>query len=251
MTEGYWAGKKVCFLGDSITEGVGTEVGHRYFDILAQRLNFEAVGYGVNGARFCDLMQQAEQMAAEQGDAVDAVFILAGTNDFYGCSPLGTWYTEQVREFPSRTDEAGTPLFYERRRMRTFSKEADTLKGSINRLMSFLKHRYAHRQIVLMTPLHRAYACFAPDNIQSDEMYTNSVGLYFDDYVQAVREASDIWSAELIDLHRCSGLFPLYDECAGRYFPAGCSDRLHPNAEGHRRLAAVLERKLGAIPLFD
>ena len=45
MAEGYWAGKKVCFLGDSITEGVGTEAGSRYFDILAQRLSFEAVGY--------------------------------------------------------------------------------------------------------------------------------------------------------------------------------------------------------------
>ena len=52
-----------------------------------------------------------------------------------------------------------------------------------------------------------------------------------------------------IDLNALSGLYPLMDEYA-QYFHHADNDRLHPNDEGHRRMAQVLMYQLLSIPLF-
>ena len=250
MIETNWSGKRVCFLGDSITEGVGgIKAGERYFDLLGAEFGFEACGYGVNGASFLDLMKQAEKMRADHGDDVDAIFILAGTNNYYGAMPLGSWFDESVEIVVAQRNDDGTPKIEERRTKRKFSFDKNTFRGSINTVMSYLRHNYAAKQIVLMTPIHRAFATFGPANIQYNELYSNSIGLFIGDYVEAVREASSLWSAELIDLHRISGLFPLYDESAG-YFLNSETDRLHPNQLGNMRMARAIASKLPSIALY-
>lgn len=250
MIETNWSGKRVCFLGDSITEGVGgLKVGERYFDLLGAEFGFEACGYGVNGASFLDLLKQAEKMHADHGDDVDAIFILAGTNNYYGAMPLGNWFDESVEIVAAQRGEDGTPKIEERRTKREFSFDKNTFRGSINTVMSYIRHHYATKQIVLMTPIHRAFATFGPTNIQYSELYSNSIGLFIGDYVGVVREASSIWSTELIDLHRISGLFPLYDESAG-YFLNSETDRLHPNQAGNMRMARAIASKLPAIALY-
>lgn len=244
-----WKNRKVCFLGDSITDGVGVHPGARYFDILAEQIGFQSFGFGVNGARFAGLYDQACRMYARLGADVDAIFLFAGTNDFNGSVPIGEWYTESVEPVIRQTDENGFALVREERKVRRFNMEPDTFRGSINRVLDFVKHRYATKQIVLMTPIHRAYACFGPTNIQYDERYANGLGKYIDDYTAVIREAARIWSTELIDLEQVSGLFPRYDESAV-YFADSEHDRLHPGVSGHRRIAQVIAAKLPSIPLF-
>ena len=82
MADG-WKGKRVCFLGDSITEGIGVSVGERYFDRLAEMFGIEAVGMGVNGAQLSGVRKQAERVFNTYGEAVDAIFIFAGTMLIY------------------------------------------------------------------------------------------------------------------------------------------------------------------------
>ena len=100
-----------------------------------------------------------------------------------------------------------------------------------------------------MTPIHRAYATFGPENVQYDEMHSNSIGLFFEEYVSAVKEASNIWATEIIDLNAVSGFFPLFDKNAEKYFCNTQTDRLHPNFEGHRKLAKIIEKKIITIDI--
>lgn len=248
-TETRWRGRKVCFLGDSITDGIGTVKGQRYFDFLGEEMGFDAVGYGVNGARFHQLMQQISRMEEEQGDDVDAVFLLAGTNDFNGSVPIGDWYTETEETVVTSTDANGDPATKSIRKKREFVYDIRTFRGGINLVLSELKHRYGTKQIVLMTPVHRGYACFGPTNIQYPELYANALGLYVQSYVDVIREAADIWSCELIDLYRVSGLFPMWQE-SKVYFANPERDCLHPGPLGHRRLADVIRSKMQGIALF-
>lgn len=60
--------------------------------------------------------------------------------------------------------------------------------------MSFIKENYYDKQIVLMITIHRAFATFGKENIQYDKMHSNSIGVFFDEYVSMVKEAANIWA---------------------------------------------------------
>jgi len=243
-----WNGRKVCFLGDSITEYVGVTTDTVYWARLREMTGIIPFCYGKNGAKFRDLLSQVESMKMDRGNDFDAVFIFAGTNDFNGSTPIGEWYTEKEELVVASVDN-GTDIT-ENRIHRTFDLDHSTLKGSINVVLSTLKADYPDKQIVIMTPVHRAFARFGDNNIQYDEMYSNSIGHFADEYVEVVREAASIWATELIDLHSASGLFPLYGKGAEKYFCNSKTDRLHPNAAGHERLAKVIAAKMNCIPVF-
>lgn len=113
--------------------------------------------------------------------------------------------------------------------------------------MSKLKQMYPNKQIVLMTPIHRAIFDPNDKNIQPDENYENMRGLFLDEYVNAVKEAGNVWAVPVIDLNSVSGLFPLCDEGA-KLFKSTEHDRLHPNDAGHERMAKTIMYQLSALP---
>jgi len=245
----HWEAKKVCFLGDSITDGIGVTKDRTYWSILEKDIGIRAYSYGLNGACFDNLLEQAKAMQAEHREEVDAIFLFAGTNDFYSSVSLGRWYDEVQKNCVLLNNADGQPIEVVRK-YREFNFDINTFKGRINIVLSFLKQTYPYTQIVLMTPIHRAFATFGPNNIQQNEMYSNALGHFFDEYVKVIKEAANIWSVEIIDLNSVSGLFPLYDKGAERFFANVETDRLHPSFEGHRRLAQVIEYKMISIPVF-
>lgn len=235
--------KKVCaFLGDSITAGAGTTTGNRYWEYLQDMLGINSHGYGVSGARISQLYTQAETMAAQLEDTVDCIFIFAGTNDFFHGLPIGEWYTTSQETVVINKTTGATA----QREKRTFIENDTTVKGSLNKILNYLKTNYPTKQIIVMTPLHRAYAEFSNTNIQYDELYANRIGVYFDEYIKTIKEACSIWSVPCIDLYTNSGLFPLTED-GGIYFNNPTTDRLHPNALGHKRLANVICNELNKI----
>ena len=86
--------------------------------------------------------------------------------------PIGEWYTET---FDSVRVALHKPSEMVQRRHRHFAMDKNTLKGRINIAMSKLKQMYPTKQIVVMTPIHRAYFGSSDKNIQPDEMYENAV----------------------------------------------------------------------------
>lgn len=240
-----WKGKKVAFLGDSITDKkrIGTQ--KCYHEFLAEWLGIEPVVLGINGNRMDGVLRQAERLKELVGDDVDAIFIFAGTNDYNGSVPLGEWYTLDVKE-----TTVGGPV-QEVRRHRTFCMTSETFRGRINKVMDYLKTNFPTKQVIMLTPLHRGFARFSDKNIQPPEEYANRNGNFVDEYVQAVKEAANVWAVPVIDLNALSGLYPT-NPAHRQYFAESTDPRrpdlLHPNAEGHRRMALTLMYQLLALP---
>lgn len=235
--------KTYCFLGDSITEGVGVQIGERYCDLIGKALEVNAVSYGVNGANSLDLLEQIERMHNEQ-KSVDAIFVLIGTNDFYYNVPIGDFFDEYTQDFPVLCDENGNVVKVQNRRKRSICYDKALFCGRLNADFAKIREYYPTVPIVLLTPIHRGYAFFGGDNVQPDDITSNAIDLFFDEYINALRKCADIWSLRLIDLYRESGLFPLNDDNAKMFYCDIKNDRLHPNANGHKRMAETILSRL-------
>ena len=94
--------KKAVFLGDSITQGVGTsDDDHIYLNLLANKAELcEVKNFGISGTRFArqknptgeptfdlDFCSRVKDLDID----ADIVVVFGGTNDFgHGDAPLGT-----------------------------------------------------------------------------------------------------------------------------------------------------------------
>ena len=76
-----WQGKKVAFLGDSMTDKrrIGTTC--VYWEYLNELLGIEPFVYGVSGNQWNDIYKQSVKLHDEKGTNIDAILIFAGTND--------------------------------------------------------------------------------------------------------------------------------------------------------------------------
>ena len=244
-----WKGKRVALLGDSISDPNGPKYwGHPlYFSYLEAWLGMEVYDYAVSGREWNDIPRQVSQLEKEHGADVDAFLILMGTNDYNMGVPTGEWYTETIESVLAGSDmrEPATMQF---RKRRTLVMDNATVKGRINIALKFIKEKYPRCPIVLLTPLKRGWFQIDEGNVQPEETYQNRAGEYLDAYVDAVKEAADVWSVNVIDLHAVSNMDPLHGQ--DFYFQGG-NDLLHPGSEGSRHLASVLYYQLLPIVVKD
>lgn len=240
-----WYGKRIAYIGDSVTDPNqgGGQVTH-YWQFLADWLHSTPLVHAVSGFNWTHAIGLTDQLHKEVGQEVDGIIVFLGTNDYNDDLPLGTWFTEKPEEV--QRGKAGRE-FRDVRLHRTLNTDQGTMCGRINVAMQHLKELYPTKQIVLLTPLHRGYACFGEGNRQPSEDYRNEQGLYIDDYVRMIEEAGRVWSVPVIDLFSVSGLLPTMPS-QRQYFCDEQTDQLHPNTEGHRRLARTLLTQLGALP---
>ena len=238
--ESQWQGKRVAFLGDSMTDfhRVGTTC--VYWEYLSELLGIKPLVYGINGDQWNGIYKQAVKLHEEKGTDIDAILIFAGTNDYNQGIPIGEFFSETVKQVNVNGNLVS-------RKYRTPILNDSTFCGRINKVMTYLKNNFPQQQIILMTPIHRGYAKFGGNNVQPDENYCNGQGLYLDAYIDAMKQASSYWAVPLIDLYSLSGLFPLADAQV-QYFHDKETDRLHPNAAGDYRLARTIQYQLLALP---
>ena len=195
-------GKKLNFIGDSITEGVGVErEENRYVDRIAAATGAICRNYGISGTRIArqktpsdeprfdlDFCARYEEMDAD----ADAVIVFGGTNDCgHGDAPLG-----------SRGD-----------------RTADTFYGALHVLYSGLQARYPGKPIVVLTPLPRS----------GERDFDPPLSLY----VQIIREVAAEFGLPVLDLYATSPLRTEDPAIVEAYVPDG----LHPDDAGHRYLA--------------
>ena len=178
------AGKTVAFLGDSITQGVGTSsIENRYTDVFARLTGGVALNYGIGGTRIArqktpswntvwdeDFISRVDEM----DPCADVVVVFGGTNDFgHGDAPLG--------KFSDTTEY--------------------TFYGALHVLYKKLIEKYPAADIIVLTPLHRL----------SENDTVNGIGLPCEPlkkYVEAIREVAEYYSLPVLDLYKISGLQP-------------------------------------------
>lgn len=211
-------GKKINFLGDSITEGCLTSSKETIYHAVLKKESglAEARNYGISGTRIA--IQKGTPERPKQGradensfcerydkmdDDADIVVVFGGTNDYgHGDAPLGGFDDE-------------TP---------------DTFYGACHYLFRGLIKKYLGKHIVIMTPLHRTGEDKADAGIKVSKYGT------LKDYVNIIREVAEYYSLPVLDLYKESGLQPEVAEIKENYVPDG----LHPNDKGH----AVIAQKL-------
>jgi lysophospholipase L1-like esterase len=235
-----WQGKRVAFLGDSMTDSCRVGTTCIYWEYLGELLGIKPFVYGINGNQWDGIYRQAMKLHQERGTDIDAILIFAGTNDYNQDLPIGMFFKETRKQ----TNCNGNMVT---RKYRIPIMNDSTFCGRINKVMSYLKNNFPQQQVIIMTPIHRGFAKFSENNVQPDENYCNGQGLYLDAYIDALKQAASYWAVPLIDLHSISGLFPLADSQL-QYFHSPEMDRLHPNAVGDYRLAKTIQYQLLALP---
>lgn len=241
-----WHGKRVAYFGDSITDPKNKASNDKYWTFLQQWLGITPYVYAVSGKQWNDIPRQAELLKKEHGDDFDAILVFIGTNDFNAGVPIGEWFTEKEEQVMAGIHEKK----HFTARMRQYMCMTDTTyRGRINIALDKIKRMFPTKQIVLVTPIHRAGFYRSETNWQPTEDYRNKCGEYVGRYVESVKEAGNIWSVPVIDMNALCGMYPLMDEHA-QFFNKKDVDRLHPNDEGHRRMALTLVYQLLGLPVF-
>ena len=206
-------GKKINFLGDSITHGSGVSCAENiYHQIMKRSYGLaEARNYGVGGTRIARQLvpspdpqfdQTFLMRAAEMDRDADIIVVMGGTNDFgHGDAPIGSPY----------------------------DRENNTFYGACHQLFTYLVETYPEAVIAVCTPLHR---CNENDPMGDHYLKTHNTGT-LKVYVDIIREVAEYYSLPVIDLYANSGIQPKVDILKEKYMPDG----LHPNDAGHRKLA--------------
>lgn len=198
-------GKKINFLGDSITEGRGASApDKKYVEVFARKFEPALVrNYGISGTRIARQTTPSAfarhdldfcMRALEMDTDADVVVVFGGTNDFgHGDAPFGSF-------------EDRTPY---------------TFYGACHTLFSSLIERFPSAEIIVMTPLHRAE--------ETREGWAHDLA----SYVRAIREVAEYYALPVLDLYATSGIQPQVEVNRRQYAPDG----LHPNDAGAEKLA--------------
>lgn len=211
--------KTILFLGDSITEGVGTSAPEKcYVSVFAELSRARVRNYGIGGTRISRQRTPSENpvwdqdflsRAGQMDEHADLVVVFGGTNDFgHGDAELG--------DFHSRSEY--------------------TFYGALHLLCRKLLNSYPQAEIVFLTPLHR----------EGEEDTTNPYGrsrMPLIRYVDAIIEVAGYYGLPVLDLFRTSGLQPNLPVIRDTYVPDG----LHPNDAGAEKIAQRLLGFLSAL----
>ncbi len=217
-------GKKLVFLGDSITEGYSPSCPEDvYWNVLARRTGAICKNFGISTTRIARQQNPRDEVAApwdhqhfstrvdQLDEDADAVIVFGGTNDFdHGDAPLGT--------FDDRT--------------------LDTFYGALHTLCIQLLERYPTKEIVFLTPLHRV-----GEDSPSTQKRNGCAPLRLVDYRNAILDVAEYYSLPVLDLYAVGGMQPRVPIVQQTMIPDG----LHPNTLGHARIASRLEGFLRSL----
>jgi lysophospholipase L1-like esterase len=207
-------GKKIIFLGDSITEGAwASSVEKRYTDLVAQKTGAIVYNHGVGGTRIAKQKRPSPEArwdldfclrAKDMEKDADIIFVFGGTNDYgHGDAELG--------QMSDRTN--------------------DTFYGALHQLYTYLNETYPKAQKIIMTPLHRV----------NEESLLNDHNSFvpiapLKTYVEIIREVAEYYSFPVLDLFKNSGIQPEVPAIREAF----TADGLHPNDAGYELISELV-----------
>lgn len=206
-------GKKIVFLGDSITQGAGaTKKENVYLEVCAKKLGAKAVNFGVGGTRIAPQITPSEEAfcdeyfllrAKKMDKDADLVVVFGGTNDFgHGDAPFG----------------------------RIGDKDPATFCGAYDALIDYLMATYGKEKLIIVYPLRRR-----------NETATNGDGSKAEgskplaEYYNAEKAIAEKCGLKSVDFWNDGDLNPNTPDGNENF-----ADGLHPNDIGHRLLGEKL-----------
>lgn len=220
-------GKRIDFLGDSITEGVGVNdrPNNRFDNILKRECDLREVhNYGVGGTRFAHQSVPSEKprfdlcfcgRAYDIDPSADIVVVYGGINDYiHGDAPFG-----KIGEM--------TPA---------------TFCGATYFLMKKLTDDFRGKAVVFMTPAHCFFDGWS-DAEPSKNPRKRDDAKPLIDYVNVIKETAKQFSIPVLDLYHDLGIDPNHEADRRKY----TSDGLHFNDAGHHVVATRLKAFLEAL----
>ena len=121
----------------------------------------------------------------------------------------------------------------------------ETFCDGLHKMCRTLLKKYKNKDIIILIPIKRVqethWSCVYPED-------TNKYGKTLNDYREALIECCEYYSIPYIDLYTLSGLNPhidpsLFGDTDGR--------AVHPNAEGHRKMAAVIVAQMESMKRYN
>lgn len=209
-----WVGKKVNFLGDSITQSPTSRVGtveNQLPNVIKSALGLsEARNYGVGGTGMAGGAVGTETQRfidryPAMSDDVDLIFVFGGVNDYA---------LDNTHDFGTMND-----------------RTADTFYGAMHVLLDGLITKYPDKTIVFMTPIHKT----------DDTNPNGNTGKVLDDYAQAEIEVCRYYGIPYIDGFTI-GLNPNTAQSETLFH-----DITHPNGLGSQMLGKAIASRLAAL----
>lgn len=214
-------GKKINFLGDSITFGAGASSPDKCFVSLMKEYNdlAEARNYGIGGTRIArqreitnpDVDNDFNMRWDKMDPDADIIIVFGGTNDYaHGQAPLGT------------KEDTDVYTFY----------------GAVHHLCYMLTKTYPDKQIVFITPMHRfnefGEGTWKPEGVEQRPLK---------EYVYAIKEVCERFSVPVADMYGQGLMHGNIPSWCKIYMPDG----LHPNDKGYELLARRLSSLLKSL----
>ena len=222
-------GKKIAFLGDSITEGSGVvdRINNRYDNVLKRECQLaEVYNYGVGGTR---LAHQRTPSACPRHDLcfcgrafditqeADIIVVFGGVTDYiHGDAPVGEW------------GDTTPATFY----------------GAVNYLMNFLKTRFVDKTTVFINPArmcHSGVPCHEP----SAREIKLPDAMPLPGYIEIIQKTAALYNIPVLDLYEKLPIDPRIPEDKEKY----TSDGLHFNDAGHHLIAKCIKEFLQGLSL--
>ena len=212
-------GKKIAFLGDSITEGAGVKdiENCRYDNRLAKKYGLEKTfNYGIGGTRLAHQSRPSEKprydlcfcgRAYNIDPSADIIVVYGGVNDYiHGDAYFGAM-------------EDRTP---------------ETFCGATYFLMTLLQELYAGKPIVFMTPARCHFRGISDKEPSPRPVKRDARPLY--EYVEVIKARGKELGIPVLDMFEALGIDPNCEEQR----EALTGDGLHFNDEGHAYIAKAL-----------
>ena len=225
-------GKKIAFVGDSITAGVGASSGsQRYTTVLAESLGATEVNLGQSGTVLCTGGHRGcniGKLTVGNLNGCSVVTIMMGINDW-----------DQARDTYYDLGEYGTT-------------DTTTIYGAVDMWCKKVVEiretsGFENTKFFFITPIITSWNQSVGTKDWNQDK-TNIHGYKLRDLCRAIINVCADYKIPVLDMNKYSGIY--YNSAEDNTVDAYFGDGIHPNSAGHEQIAKVLKEYILENPTY-